>query len=236
MSDHRRMRTSHIRAPNFRTGGDWRAVWMVPAFVALMGCSPFGPPAEVAGARVAILIAEGFHDAETLRPKAYLERGGAVVTIIGPETGAVTAYNSDLAITIEQAVGNVDPDDFDALVIPGGRAPKVLQDDETVVDFVRAFVESGKVTAAICHGPLVLAAAEVLDGREVTGYRRIEADLTAAGAEFRTRITIFPFSVQDANLVTARIPWDLRVFNRTLGRALAEQQRWFDLLQQDPRL
>ena len=190
----------------------------------LAGCAMLGAPANIEGARVAILITEGFHDAETLRPKKHLEKGGAAVTIIGPETGAVTAYNSDTSVTIEQAVVDVSPDDFEALVIPGGRAPRALQDDDGVVEFVRAFVETGKVTAAICHGPLVLAAADVIDGRQVTAYSRIEEDLTAAGAEFRDRIIIIPFALRDGNLITARLPWDLRVFNRALGQAIAEQQ------------
>jgi len=191
---------------------------------ACAGCAMLGAPPNLDGASVAILITEGFHDAETLRPKEYLEDGGAVVTVIGPDAETVTAYNSDATVTIEQAVADVSPGDFDALVIPGGRAPRALQEDEAVVEFVRAFVESGKVTAAICHGPLVLAAAGVIQGREVTGYSGIEDDLTAAGAQFRHRIIVIPFAVRDDNIITARLPWDLRIFNRTLGQALAEQR------------
>ncbi|MFW5973689.1 MAG: DJ-1/PfpI/YhbO family deglycase/protease, partial [Bacteroidota bacterium] len=147
--------------------------------------------------RVIVLTGEGFHDGETLMPIGYLTNRGAEVTVVGPERGTVKAYNSDITVEIERAIGEVSIDEFDVLILPGGQAPATIREDQAVVSFTRDFVDSGKVVAAICHGPQVLARAGVLDGRTVTAVGSIQSELTDAGATFEdTQV------MQDGNIIT----------------------------------
>ncbi len=164
-----------------------------------------GPPLE--GKRVAIMVAEGFQDAEALVPMAYLINRGAQATVIGLEPGEVKAYNSGITMWIEKAIEDVSVDDFDALVLPGGRGPAALRQNEAAVEFARAFFETGKATAAICHGPQVLITAGVLDGKKATGFSRIRDELVEAGALYEDVSVL-----RDGHLVTSRLPMDLDDF------------------------
>lgn len=157
--------------------------------------------------RVAVLVTEGFHDGEAFMPIGYLTNLGARVTVIGPRTGTVKAYNSDFTIRIEKAVAEVTVDDFDALVIPGGRAPAKLREDDAVVAFVRDFFETGRPTAAICHGPQVLVTAGVLEGKTATAFGGIREELEAAGVNFLDQSVVIY-----ENLITSRVPPDLGDF------------------------
>jgi protease I len=111
------------------------------------------------------------------------------------------------AVRINVAVGRVSPDDFDALLIPGGYSPDKLRAHEEAVTFARDFVESGKPVFAICHAPQLLITADVLKGRRVTGWKSIIQDIKNAGAEFMDQQV-----VKDGNLVSSREPSDLPAF------------------------
>ena len=170
------------------------------------------------GKKIAILIAEGFQDAEALAPMAYLINRGAAVTVIGPETGEVKAYNSDFTMIIEKKVAEVSVDQFDGLIIPGGQAPAALREHEAAVTFTRDFMTSGKITGAICHGPQLLAAAGVLEGRKATCVSGISGEIKEAGADYEDVAML-----RDGNLITSRVPRDLPDFSRELATALAAQ-------------
>ncbi len=161
--------------------------------------------------RIAVLVGEGYHDGEAYMPMGYLSNRGAVMTVIGPERGEVTAYNSDFTIEIQKAVTEVSINDFDALILPGGEAPAMLRENEDVVSFVHDFFETGKVVAAICHGPQVLARAGVLDGMTTTGVGGIQEELEEAGATF-----VDESVVVYENLITSRTPPDLYDFSRAI--------------------
>lgn len=197
---------------------------LIIATIALSGCGrkTAEPPAEepaaaadLSGVRVAVLIAEGFHDGETLLPKAFLEEHGASVTVLGPEAGDVKAYNSEQLVTIERAVAEAGVDEFDALILPGGRGPSVLRQHEGAVAFAKAFMESGKPVAAICHGPQTLITAGVVEGRVLTCYADVGPEVTAAGGEYRDEEVVV-----DGNLITSRIPSDIPAFNQAILAAL----------------
>ncbi|MFW6159982.1 MAG: type 1 glutamine amidotransferase domain-containing protein [Acidobacteriota bacterium] len=173
------------------------------------------PVAELEGKRVAVLIAEGFHDGETLKPKAFLEEHGAEVVVLGPAVGEVKAYNSDQVVNIEKAVDEVEVADFDALILPGGQGPAVLREHEAAVAFTKAFLESGKPVAAICHGPQVLITAGVVEGRSMTCTASIADELQEAGAEYLDEPVVV-----DENLITSRVPDDLPAFNEAILNAL----------------
>jgi protease I len=109
-------------------------------------------------------------------------------------------------------------DEFDALVIPGGYSPDRLRMDPDMVNFVREFVRSGKVTAAVCHAPWMLAEADVIRGRTVTSWPSIKTDLVNAGAKWIDREV-----VEDGNIITSRKPADLTAFSETILRRLGAQ-------------
>jgi len=164
---------------------------------------------------VAVLTGEGFHDGEAFMPIGYLVNRGATVTVIGPETGIVTAYNSDFTIYIEKTVEEVDVDDFDALILPGGQAPSALREHESVIDFARNFYDSGKTVAAICHGPQILITAGVMEGKNATGFEAIKDELEEAGALYHDESVV----IHD-NLITSRTPPDLYDFSLAIEQAI----------------
>jgi len=173
------------------------------------------PAAELSGKRVAVLIAEGFHDGETLTPKTFLEEHGAEVVVLGPSVGEFKAYNSEQMVTIEKAVEEANVSDFDALILPGGKGPAVLRENEAAVNFARGFMESGKPVAAICHGPQVLITAGIIKDRTLTCASSVAEEVQRAGGEYRDEPVIV-----DENLITSRGPGDLDAFNEAILKVL----------------
>jgi protease I len=186
----------------------------------LAGCPQ--QPADPAGIgrrpHVAIIVAEGFHDGEAYMPYGYLVNQGFDVTVIGPRVGPVTAYNSDFTIGIERAVADVSTGMFEAVIIPGGRAPAALREIPEAVEFIREFNEAGKIIAAICHGPQLLAAADALEGKTITCVSGIQDEVKEAGAEYVDEELVI-----DGNLITSRTPGDLDVFSRAISEAVIEE-------------
>jgi protease I len=186
----------------------------------LAGCpqQPAGPVGMGSRPHVAIIVAEGFHDGEAYMPYGYLVNQGFDVTVIGPRVGPVTAYNSDFTIGIERAIADVSTDMFEAVIIPGGRAPAALREIPEAVEFIREFNEAGKIIAAICHGPQLLAAADALEGKTITCVSGIQDEVKEAGAEYVDEELVI-----DGNLITSRTPGDLDVFSRAISEAVIEE-------------
>lgn len=172
---------------------------------------------DLGGKHVAFLVGEGFHDGEFMMPMAYLINRGATATVIGIAPGVVTPYNSEMTAVVETSVTDVQVADFDALVIPGGHSPDWLRQHEEVVTLVREFFEADKPIAAICHGPQLLIAAGVLQGRDVACYADVADEVTRAGARYVDEAV-----VRDGNLVTSRIPDDIPQFSAAIAEALIE--------------
>ena len=174
------------------------------------------------GKRVAILVAnEGIEQVEMTAPRTALEEAGATVELIAPEGGQVQAFNHlDKAdsFPVDQAVSDADAGSYDALMLPGGVAnPDALRMDDDAVSFVRAFVESERPVAAICHAPWTLAEADVVRGRRMTSWPSLQTDLRNAGADWLDEEVVV-----DGNLVTSRKPDDLPAFNEALVRLFAD--------------
>lgn len=165
--------------------------------------------------RIAVLITSLFEDSEYLEPAAAFRRAGHQVIPVGISPGEVVWGKTDhTPVSIERAAGDVTPDDFDALLIPGGYSPDRLRVYDDAVRFAGDFVRSGKPVFTICHGPQLLITASVLSGRRVTGYTSIIVDIRNAGAEF-----VDAEVVVDENLISSRTPADLPAF---IGAALAK--------------
>lgn len=109
------------------------------------------------------------------------------------------------------SIDDVDPNDFDLLFIPGGYSPDHLRADERFVEFVKAFDESGKWIAAVCHGPQLLLSANLVKGRTLTAWRTVQDDLELAGANVKDEPVVI-----DRNWITSRHPGDLDLFSRAI--------------------
>jgi protease I len=170
--------------------------------------------------KIAFLVAaEGIERVELSEPWKAVQEAGHQPVLLSPETGEVQTFNHLTPAEkqpVDQAVGDVSVDDFDALVLPGGVAnPDALRTDEKAVAFAKQFVDSGKPVAAICHAPWTLIEADVVRGRRITSWPSLQTDLRNAGAEW-----VDEEVVTDGNLITSRNPDDLPAFNKTLLEAL----------------
>lgn len=177
---------------------------------------------KLEGMKVAVLVADGFEQVELTRPVRKLERQGAEVSIISLRPGRIFGMNALLPgkrVRVDKTVFSANPDDYDALFVPGGFInPDLLRQSKRARDFVRAFDEAGKPIATMCHGPWVFASAGLLPGRKMTSWRGIADDVRNAGAEwFNAQV------VRDRNLLSSRGPRDLFAFNRAMVSLFAER-------------
>lgn len=161
-------------------------------------------------ANIAVIIGEGFEDSEYTKPCEAFKNAGHSLVHIGVEKGKVVKGKKEgTPVTIDQAAEDANIDDFDALLIPGGYSPDHLRAHSEPVDFVGAFMDSGKPVFCICHGAQLLITAKALEGRTLTGWKSITQDIINAGATFKDQEVVI-----DDNLVTSRNPDDLPAFCR----------------------
>ncbi len=172
-------------------------------------------------ARIAIPLASDFEDSEFTVPFEDLKKHGHEVTVFGSKAGEqVQGKRGKSNAQIEATARELDPAEFDAIVIPGGYSPDHLRLDKDVVDFVRAFAQTGKLIAAVCHGPQLLIEAETVRGRTLTSWPSVRKDLENAGAKWVDREV-----VEDGNFVTSRKPDDLKAFAAAIERHLSAKER-----------
>lgn len=165
--------------------------------------------------KIAILVENSYQDMEVWYPLLRLKEEGFDVAAIG--TGSAKEYRGKhgYPIIADKDIDGVSASQFDAVIIPGGWAPDFLRRYPKVVDFVKAMHGANKVVAAICHGPWLLASADILRGRTVTSFFAIKDDLIHAGARFVDKEVVV-----DGKLITSRKPEDLPAFVKEIIRAL----------------
>jgi protease I len=161
--------------------------------------------------RILIVATNGFEEWELFGPKQILEQRGAEVQLASLTLDPIQAtVHDDPGKTIRPnlTIDQVNPDDFDALILPGGvRNPDALRIRGNVIGLIRDFNRQGKPIAAICHGPWLLVEADLLRGRTATSWPSIRTDLRNAGAN-----VVDEPAVTDGNLVTSRNPDDVEAF------------------------
>jgi protease I len=173
------------------------------------------PNENLEGVKVAILVEDGFEEVEMTEPRFALDLAGAQTQLISPKGDPVRSwYFTDWGkyFQLDLALDNAKPEDFDALMLPGGvMNPDKLRMEPKAVAFVKSFFDAGKPVAAICHGPWTVIEASAARGRRVTSWPSLKTDLRNAGADW-----VDQESVVDGNLVTSRKPDDIPAFNRAM--------------------
>lgn len=171
---------------------------------------------ELQGRKVAILAADGVERVELEEPRGALLGAGAETELLSIHPGRIQARQSDIeqagSFPVDKLVSDASVEDYDALLMPGGVVnPDQLRRNPAVVDFVKAFTETVKPIAAICHAPWTLIQADVVRDMRMTGYPSIWTDLRNAGAQVVDEKVVI-----DPPFITSRSPADLPAFCSTM--------------------
>ncbi len=162
-------------------------------------------------AKILIMATDGFEESELFVPLDKLRAAGATLKIAAPKTGEIKGWDKDhwgRTVASDILIDDVDADDFDALVLPGGQMnPDALRMNEKAVELVLDFLDSEKIVAAICHAPWLLVEADAVEGRTLTSWPSVKTDIENAGGDW-----VDEEVVVDDNIITSRSPKDLDVF------------------------
>ena len=176
--------------------------------------------------KIAILTDNGFEEVELTSPKAALEGAGATVHIISQQQN-IKGWDKDhwgIVVTADVELKDADPENYDALMIPGGvMNPDKMRTEKIYIDFAQHFLETGKPLAAICHAPQLLIETGMLSGRNMTSYPSLQTDLKNAGVIWEDKEVVV-----DNGLITSRSPEDLPAFNKKMIEEFAEGQHLTD--------
>lgn len=177
---------------------------------------------QLEGKKVAFLAADGVEHSELTKPWKAVKDAGAEPELISLKSGSIKTVENELEVKdehdVDVVIADANVDDYDALVLPGGVAnPDTLRGDDAAVEFVRAFVNSGKPVAAICHGPWLLVEAGAADGRTLTSWPTLRTDIENAGGTWVDEEVHV-----DEGIVTSRKPEDLDAFSAKLIEEIQE--------------
>jgi protease I len=184
--------------------------------------------AIVKSRRVLILTGDCAESLEVLYPLQRLKEAGHKPLVATPKGKVVRSVVHDFEpefetyterpgyrIAADMSFGMVKPDQYDALVIPGGRAPEYIRNEPKALEIVSHFMKSKKPVAAICHAAQILVAAGLCKGRKMTCYPALRPDVERAGASFTDAEVVV-----DGNLVTSRAWPDHPAFMREFMKRL----------------
>ena len=179
----------------------------------------------IPNSRILIIATDGFEEWELFGPRQILQERGAEVVLASLKLEPIQATVHDQpgkTIRPVLTIDDVNVDDFDALILPGGvRNPDQLRLHGNVIAVIRLFAEQDKPIGAICHGPWLLVEADLLRGRTATSWPSIRTDLRNAGAR-----VVDEGAVTDGKIVTSRKPDDVEAFTNAL----------IDLIENEPEV
>jgi protease I len=179
-------------------------------------------PGELNGKKIAFLVArEGIEEVELTKPWEAIERAGGEAVLIAPEGREVQAMNhldKSQTFSVDEALEEADPGDYDGVVLPGGVAnPDQLRTEPTAIAFLQQIFRSGKPVGVICHGPWTLVEADLVRGRTITSWPSLQTDIRNAGGNW-----VDEEVVVDQGLVSSRKPDDLPAFCAKIVEEFAE--------------
>ncbi len=176
---------------------------------------------DVAGKKVAILVADNFEQVEMTDPRKALDQAGVATFIVSPAKGEVKGVNHDKpgdTFKVETPLDEAREADFDALLLPGGlMSPDELRSNPKAISLVRDFYKSGKPIFAICHGPWLLIEAGAVKDLNLTSWPAIKTDVKNAGGNWIDKEV-----VTEQGIVTSRKPDDIPAFNEKMLEELGE--------------
>jgi protease I len=177
--------------------------------------------ADLNGKRIAFLATDMVEQVELTEPWKAVEQAGGTPELVSLQEGEIQGLNHyDKAdkFPVDRTVDEASPDDYDALVLPGGVGnPDTLRMHDNAVQFARAFMDAGKPVAVICHGPWTLVEADVVRGRTITSWPSVKTDITNAGGNWVDQEVVV-----DDNLTSSRKPDDLPAFCSTFVQEFAK--------------
>ncbi len=157
-----------------------------------------------------IISADNFEDTELLVPYYRLIEEEIKVDVASIKKGNIKGKHG-YVVEVTRIVDDLEPDDYEMLILPGGKAPSVLRENKKVLDVVKYFMNNSKLVAAICHGPQILISAGLIKGKHATCYKSVKQELVEAGAIYEDKEVVV-----DGNLITSRQPSDLPYFMREI--------------------
>lgn len=169
--------------------------------------------------KTAILIENNYQELEAWYPYYRLKEAGFQPVFAGPDKDKIYKSKNGYPLKSEISFELLTPEEYSGVIIPGGYAPDIIRRDKKALSFVKNIYNSGKLTAAICHGGWVLISAGILKGKKITGFFSIKDDLINSGAEYLDKSVVV-----DKNLVTSRTPDDLPDFCKAILNIMEKEQ------------
>ncbi len=161
-----------------------------------------------------MISADDFEDTELFVPYYRLQEEGIDIDLAAPEKGKIKGKHG-YEIEANKSIGEVKPEDYDILILPGGKAPAKIRQQKKALEIAKYFFDKNKPVSAICHGPQTLITAGLMKGRHATSYKSVAPEMKEAGANYEDKEVIV-----DGNLVTSRQPSDLPAFMRETMKKL----------------
>jgi len=163
-----------------------------------------------------IISADNFEDTELLVPYYRLKEEGIHVDIASMKKDSIKGKHG-YEVMANKTLKEINPDDYDILILPGGKAPETIRKEKEALEIARHFFQKNKPVAAICHGPQTLISAGLLKRRHATSYESVAQEMKDAGALYADKEVMV-----DGNLVTSRQPSDLPAFMREIMKKLGK--------------
>lgn len=176
---------------------------------------------DLNGKKILILATNGFEQSELEVPRDRLKAAGAQVDIVSPESGEIKGWDMKdwgRPVKVDKPLSGAKADDYDAIVLPGGQInPDLLRVNKDALALIKAFYDSGKTVAAVCHAPWLLIETGIAKGRKMTSYNSIKTDVINAGAKWEDSEV-----VTDQGVITSRNPGDLEAFSKKIIEEIRE--------------
>lgn len=168
--------------------------------------------------KIVIMSADNFEDTELLVPYYRFKEEGIQVDVASLKKGTIKGKHG-YEVTVDKTLQEIDPHEYEALILPGGKAPGVLRQDTYALDIAKHFFQEDKPVSAICHGPQILISAGLLKGKKATSYKSVAKELKDAGAVYEDKEVVV-----DGNLVTSRQPSDIPAFLREIMKMIKRRK------------